>query len=851
MKISLNWLANYIELPASVSELEKLLTFAGIEVEGVKPIPALPESVFSARIVSAEAVPKSDHLHCCRVDIGDYPYAEKTKDGLVQVICGAPNCHAGMMALIAMPGTVLPEFTIAKAKIRGVESHGMLCSEKELGVSDNHSGIIELPDDTSIGLTANELYELPDTIFELEITPNRPDLLGYIGIARDLSAKLNIGLKLPEYITPVATYSASGQPLALVNLDNELCPRYTARLFRNVHIAQSPLWLKRALIKSGLRPINNLVDITNFVLLEYGHPLHAFDYDKLATIPNTDFMPAIVIRKATAKEQFIALDGKSYTLDGDELVIADGEKPSALAGVMGGSLSAISDSTTRIVLESAAFHSGSIRKTSYKHKISTDSSYRFERHLSDHAVSDASLRATQLICELAQAELCEAVYDDWQNPTKALILGVRPKRYEQVIGYYLDGDTIKDYLEKLGLKFIQYGNWKPGAIADIADVYCHHGEEIKQGLTEFSELPDCIHTLYFEIPASRVDLEREIDLIEELARLDGYDKVPVKTLPGRIMDRQAYKTMRQITDYIVSRGCFETLNYSFTDPDTMAKLGYQATDPEMQMIRLKNPQSGIMSVMRTSLIPQLLQNLIYNLNRGERNVKLFELGKTYIKNDAKHSEPMQLSAVLTGMAREEHWQDKAVQLGATTLKGILDELLALLSIENFVCEPANKPFLNKQENVSYLVDKQEVAYFGKLSATVAESFGIDLIELKQDLWILHLNVDRIVDLTRNRNMKFNPIPRYPAVTRDISFLIADSVAYSEIEACVKSIDNNLIEEVKAFDEYRGKQIPAGFRSLSMHIKFQDAEKTLTDERIDHLVDLVKTKLTDTWQINLR
>lgn len=851
MKISINWLAKYIELPASVTELEKLLTFAGIEVEGVKHLPALPERVFSAKIITADAVPKSDHLHCCKVDIGDYPYTEKTEDGFVQVICGAPNCHAGMMALIAMPGTVLPEFTIAKAKIRGVESHGMLCSEKELGISDNHAGIIELPADTAIGLTANELYELPDTIFELEITPNRPDLLGYIGIARDLSAKLNIALKLPELSVPDVKFPASELPLRLVNNNRELCPRYTARLFRYVHIAQSPLWLKRALIKSGLKPINNLVDITNFVLLEYGHPLHAFDYDKLAPLSDGNNRPAIVIRKAAAKELFMALDGKSYILDGDELVIADGEKPSALAGVMGGSISAISDSTSRIVLESAAFHPGSIRKTSYKHKISTDSSYRFERHLSDHAVSDASLRATQLICELAQAELCEAVHDDWQQPTKALILGVRPGRYEQVIGYTLDGETIKDYLEKLGLNFIQYGNWKPGAISDMSEVYCHHGEEIKQGLTGFSELPDCIHTLYFEIPASRVDLEREIDLIEELARLDGYDKVPVKTLPGRIMDRHAYKTLRQITDYIVTRGCFETLNYSFTDPDTMAKLGYQATDDVMQMIRLKNPQSGTMSVMRTSLIPQLLQNLVYNLNRGERNVKLFELGKTYIRKDGNNSEPMQLSAVLTGITREEHWQDKAIQLGATTLKGILDEILLLLGIDNCVCIHTDKPFLNKLENVSYLVNNREVGYFGKLSANVAESFGIDLIELKQDLWILHLNADYIVELTRTRSMKFSPIPRYPAVTRDISFLIADSVGYSEIEACVKSIDNSLIEEVKAFDEYRGKQIPAGFRSLSIHVKFQDTEKTLTDERIDHLVDLVKTKLTDTWQINLR
>ncbi|MDD2227788.1 MAG: phenylalanine--tRNA ligase subunit beta [Candidatus Cloacimonetes bacterium] len=851
MKISLNWLSKYIDLPVSVEELETLLTFAGIEVESVKRLQALPDSVFSAKVISAVAVPKSDHLQSCTVDVGAYPYPEKTEDGYVQVICGAPNCKSGMMALIAMPGTELADITITKAKIRGVESHGMLCSEKELGISDNHAGIIELPDETAIGISANELYELPDTIFELEITPNRPDLLGYIGIARDLSAKLNRPLKLPEIVLQTKTFAAQELPLTLINNESELCPRYLARVFRNVSIAQSPLWMKRALIKSGLRPINNLVDITNYVLLEYGHPLHAFDYDKLWAIPQKTDNPAIVIRLANAKEPFTALDGKSYLLDGDELVIADGEKPSALAGVMGGDLSAIGEGSVNIALETAAFHPGSIRKTSYKHKISTDSSYRFERHLSDRSVDEVSKRATQLICDLTGAELCEKVYDNWSNPSQSIILGIRPARYEQVIGYPLESDTIKDYLGKLGLKFLQYGSWKPGVISDISEVYCHHGEELKQGITEFSELPDCIHSLYFEVPTYRKDLEREIDLIEELARLDGYDKVPVKTLPSRIMDRHAYRLMRQMTDYIVSRGCFETLNYSFTDPALMVKLGYQETEPEMQMIKLKNPQSGTMSVMRTSLIPQLLQNLAYNFNHGERDIKLFELGKAYTSKDGLITEPMYLSAILSGNLREEHWQEKATLLGETTVKGMLDELLELIGISSYQSKQACLPFLNKQESVSYSINGTDIGYFGKLSASVAESFGIDLIELKQDVWVLHFDASLLTEATRHNRLTFVPIPRYPAVTRDISFLIEESIPYHDIAASIKSVDSTLINELTVFDEYRGKQIPSGYRSLSIHVKFQDLEKTLTDERIDHLVDSVKTKLKNTWQINLR
>ncbi|MDY0152833.1 MAG: phenylalanine--tRNA ligase subunit beta, partial [Candidatus Cloacimonas sp.] len=638
MNISINWLSKYLELTETAKELEQLLTFAGIEVEAVHTMPALPHTIISAKVIKAEAVPKTDHLRSCLVDIGSYHYPEKTEEGYLQVICGAPNCHAGMMALIALPGTQLPDFTISKAKIRGIESHGMLCSEKELGISENHAGIIELPADTALGISPNALYALPDTVFELEITPNRPDLLGYIGIARDLSAKLNRPVKLPDLSIPDATFACEEQPLKLVNLEHDLCPRYIARVFRNIHLGESPLWLKSALIKSGLRPINNLVDITNYVMLEYGHPLHAFDYSTLAPQAN-DTIPAIVIRKAEAKEAFTALDGKSYTLDGDELVIADGVKASALAGVMGGAQSAIGKDTTKIVLESAAFDPGSIRKTSYKHKLSTDSSYRFERHLSDHSPADASLRATQLICELAGAELGEKAYGSWPKHSNTLILGIRPDRYAQVIGYPLSDEKIKDYLDKLGLTFVQYGTWKPGIIADINEIVCHHGEQIKQGITEFTEEPDCVHSLYFEIPTCRVDLEREIDLIEELARLDGYERVPVKTAPQRIMDRHAYRLRKLIADYAVNRGCYETLNYSFSEPALMAKLGYQKSSPEQQMIRLVNPQSSNMSAMRTTLIPQLLQNLAYNLNHGERNIKLFELGKVYLKKGATHTEP--------------------------------------------------------------------------------------------------------------------------------------------------------------------------------------------------------------------
>ncbi|MDD4310482.1 MAG: phenylalanine--tRNA ligase subunit beta, partial [Candidatus Cloacimonetes bacterium] len=348
-------------------------------------------------------------------------------------------------------------------------------------------------------------------------------------------------------------------------------------------------------------------------------------------------------------------------------------------------------------------------------------------------------------------------------------------------------------------------------------------------------------------PSSRVYLERDIYLIEELASLDGYDKVPVKTSTRRIMDRHEYRIRKLCADYLVSRGCFDTLNYSFIDPIMMEKLGYKDEAPELQMIRLINPQSSTMSAMRTSLVPQLLQNLAYNLNHGERNIKLFELGKIYHKT----KEPMHLSAVLTGQNRDEHWQDKASLVSAAYVKGIIEELFAMYNVQAYTAEQANLPFLSPSESAAYVLNGTPLGFYGKLTASVAENFGIDLIDLKQDVWLLHVFVDNLVEITRNSQIVYTPISRFPAVTRDISFLIGNSIRFSEIEACIKSIDSELIKELSVFDEYRGKQIPEGFRSLSLHIKFQDKEKTLTDERIDQLVDSVIKKLMLTWQINMR
>lgn len=844
MKISYQWLRQYIDLPESIDELKHALTFSGIEVEGMESIPALPDSVVSCRIISAEKLEGSDHLHVCMIDAGD-------GGELHQVVCGAPNCHSGMIGVLALPGTQLKDVLIKKAKLRGVESAGMLCSERELGISDNHAGIIELADDTPIGISVNALYDLPDTIFELEITPNRSDLLGYFGIVRDLSASLNKALKLPP-LPQIEAVASETHGLKLVLDEPELCPRYTARLIRNVRVSDSPQWLKNALIKSGLRPINNIVDITNYVMLVTGHPLHAFDYHKLAKQDPSDPHPAIVVRKAYAKEPFAALDGKDYVLDGEELVIADGEKASAIAGVIGGRDSAITDQTTAIILESAAFHPGSIRKTAYKHKISTDSSYRFERHLCDFTPPHVSALAIMYILELAGGEVTNELYDAYPKPWQAQYLALRPCRFEQIIGYKMPEAQITTYLEKLGLKFLQYGDFQPGMLSDPDKIYCFHGEQVKAGITEFSPRDECVHALYFSVPPYRVDLTREVDLIEELARLDGYDKVPQKTPVSLIMDRHAYRIRKLIAAHFRDCGVFETLGYSFMDPQQLAQLGFEEEELAHDLIRLINPQSSNQSVLRVSLIPQLLNTLSYNINHGERDLKLMEMAKLYIRTGDSHVEPLRLTALFTGKMASEHWKAPNENLGFYHIKGVLESLFTALQLENCLAQPAKKlAYLLPSDSLEFSSNGVFCARMGRINPARAEAFGIDTTSLKQDIWLIDVDVEALITLTRANHRVFNVLPKHPAVVRDLSFLISNEVSWTDIQAAIMSIDPALIQKVGIFDEYRGKQVPEGFRSISLHIFMQDQEKTLTDERVDQLIVSTIKVLQDTWGAKMR
>lgn len=851
MQISLDWLKEYIKLKDNTEEITKLLTFSGIEVEDVHTYGDLPKTVITARIVECVLMDGSDHLQICQVDTGLET---------IQVVCGAPNCTHGMIGVLALPGTKIGDMTIKQTHIRGTESCGMLCSEMELGLSDEHSGIISLPQDTKIGFPVKDLFNLPDTLFELEITPNRSDLLGYLGIATDLAANTGNALHTPSIENVRKLVNADfliGDYLTLENLEAELCPRYTARVFKDIRVTESPLWLRLRLLKSGLRPISNIVDITNYIMLETGHPLHAFDYDKLEGLQDK---PSIIVRRAEKQEEFAALDGKTYKLDDSDLVIADGKKAIALAGVIGGTNSHITESTTNIVLEAACFNHSSIRRTSYKYKIQTDSAYRFERNLSSDTAEYASARAAQMIIELAGGILCNGMLDDWQTPATELIIPLRPHRLQKVIGISLSKEQIAKYLTKLGLVYLGEGCYKkyypdsedkiPKLVKD-QDNALYFEVESEDG-THLREIEPIEEALYFVVPQKRVDLTREVDLIEEVIRLYGMDNVPQRVRLSSVMDRFAFKLKRQISEFLVYNGYQEVVNLSFTDPNLISKLELNEDDARLNQIALLNPQNSNLSVMRTSLLPQLLLNAEYNLNHGTKQIKLYELNKVFLENSSLPKlEPSRLSLLWLGNNNENHWKIKPQSSDFYQLKGIIEDLLEQTGLTDYGYSSLSSGYLIEAEAQSIVCNGLVIAEYGKIQPAIAAHFNIDTIELKQDLWMADIDLEKVISIVRTKEKTYQAIPRFPSVERDISFLIKSGIEYTLIQERIRMADINCISDLSLIDEYKGKQIPDGFRSLTFRIIFNHREKTLTDEEVDTLFASIVNDLKSRWEIQLR
>lgn len=796
MKISYNWLKQYIDLQLSPQELEEKMTFAGIEVEAFEKLGAELEQIKIAEIIERKPHPESDHLSICQVNDG-----KET----VQVICGALNCAARQKIAFAPVGSQLGDFKIKKAKLRGVESFGMICSEKELGISDNHDGIMVLPENAPLGKSLASFLKTDDVCFDVEITPNRPDLLGIFGVARDLSAILNLPLKHPEN-----SISESEEPiedhLALENIAPKFCTRYTARMIKGVTVKESPDWLKQRLISVGLRPINNVVDITNFVMMEYGHPLHAFDYHLIED-------KKIIVRTAIENEQFPALDEKTYTLQESDLVIADNKKAIALAGVIGGENSLITESTKDIVIEAANFLYSSIRKSAGRLKIATDSSYRFERDISDETAELASRRAVHLILETAGGKLMKGKLDSYPNPLGERIVAIRPSRVKLLLTIDLTKEQIINYLTALEL-------------------------EVKREEAD---------RLSFSIPAYRKDLVREIDLIEEVIRLHGYNNVETFLKTQNVMNREMFYVRRKVADILVNYGFSEVKNWNFADPEDLDKLKIPTDDERRNNATLKNPLGNRFSIMRPLLLPHLLSNALFNINHGQKELRIFEMSKVFFRKDEKlATEKLHAAGLLTGKLNPTYWKEKNSGIDFYDVKGIIESILENLNLTKYKIEKSSEPYFQPGLGADVIYRNEKIAVLGKIDPKVLERFDIE-----ENVYSFDIDLDAAFKLCSFADPVFSEIPKFPPVLRDLSFIISREHSYTEIVKAITMVNPGIIKKVELFDEFTGKNIKDGFRSLTFSLVFSSDTKTLTDEIINKNLQNVIEKLNKDFCIEMR
>ena len=800
MKVSHNWLSQYIDISFSDTELVEKLTMAGVEVEDVIKT-SIPNGVIVAEILERKTHPNADKLSVCRVSTG--------KEEL-QVVCGAPNCDAGQKVALATIGTVFvdkesgKDFQIKKAKLRGVESSGMLCSEKELGLSDESNGIMMLPASAPLGTAFSE-YIRCDTVFDLEITPNRPDLLSHIGIAREIAALCGGKVKYP--VSEIGTDKKI--PADTVEIkDGLLCPRYTARIIRNVRVAESPAWLQERLKSVGLRPINNIVDITNFVLLELGQPLHAFD---MAFLDGGK----IIVRRAAEGEKIIALDGKEYKLKNSHLVICDVRKPVALAGIMGGEHSGVTEKTTDVLLESAYFNPSNIRSSSRELGISSDSSYRFERGVDFDMVLKAGDRASELILELAGGEATEMLDVCISRPEIKPVL-CRFEKMRKTLGIDISNDEISGIFWRLGL-----------GVADITAESCK------------------------VIPTSfRGDLKVEADLAEEVGRIYGIGKIPlldVFTIPSGSFKQDAYFPIEDARNQLLSLGLFEAINYSYADEKAACA---DSTYPKDYLLAMSNPISHESAYMRPSLLSGMLRSIEHNVSRKNTDLALFEIGKVFCGNTKLGTEEkLECCIAITGRKHPERFSSEKKELyDFYDLKGLLETWLEYRKISG--CEfrkfKENAPGNFTEGTCTELVGGGErIAVFGEVSDRLTKGMRI-----QYPLYIAVVQIEKLIALPTPK-IQYSHISQFPPTSRDVAMIVPEELAHSRITEFISGLKIPNLEKVEIFDEFRDEHMGAGKKSLAYSLTFRSPDRTLTDSEVNASHEKVREKLKNELQAELR
>ena len=797
MNVSINWLKEYIDFDLSPKELADRLLMLGVETESIKQLGEGLDSVVVGRINTVRKHPNANKLVLCEVDVG--------QDADLQIVCGAPNARERLAAPVALVGTELATgLSIKPAKIRGEESRGMLCSEKELGIGEDASGLMALSDDLPIGAPLAQALGLDDAVLELEITPNRPDCLSMIGIAREIGAETGNPVKLPS--VQVKESTANVRELTSVVIDApELCPRYAARVIRGVKIAPSPKWLQRKLDSIGVGTINNVVDITNFVLMECGHPLHAFDYYKLRE-------NRIVVRRAAPDETLTTIDGSEQKLTSDMLVIADAETPVALAGVMGGFDSEISDQTVDVLLESAYFHPPNIRKTSKALGMHTEASHRFERGADPEGVIPAINRAAQLIAEIAGGEIAEGIVDAYPGKREPDHVKLRPERANFILGTQIASDEMVEILTRLGFE-----------VSPAFEV---------------------------TVPTFRPDVSREIDLIEEIARVHGYDNIPTTMPTGDVptSPSSAKSELQEwVKSHLVASGMTEAVNYSFYDPRGFDRIRLEATDSAREALDIRNPLSEEMSIMRTTLVPSLLENAQRNRNHRVENIQLFEMSKVFVPREDSElpDEPERVAGVITGNIGAGVHGDPYRAADFFDIKGVVEGLLDMCGISDFSIAPTHHPLFHPGRNASVAVNGHHLGIFGEIHPEVQQNY-----DLEYKAYLFEFDFGILAD-SADMTRRVEPISIYPSVNRDIAIVLEEDIPASRPVELIRTVGGDLVKSVRLFDLYIGDQVPDRKKSLAYAIEYSSPSETLTDEQVDRVHEKIVIRLSEALGAELR
>lgn len=798
MKISYNWLKQYLKVDLPVEETAVILTDLGLEVEGIELFESVRgglKGVVVGLVLECEKHPNADKLKITKVDVGG--------EAPLQIVCGAPNVAKGQKVPVATIGTVLYDkdgkpFEIKKGKIRGEESFGMICAEDELGLGESHDGIMVLDDKIAVGTPCSKVFEVEtDNVFEIGLTPNRADAMSHYGVARDLRAGLiQKGTQL-ELITPSVTKFHVDNRSAKVDievLNKKLVPRYTGVTISNIRVASSPAWLQNRLKAIGVTPKNNVVDATNYVLHALGQPLHAFDADHIVG-------RKIIVKTADEGMRFTTLDGVERTLSAEDIIVCDAEKPLCLAGVLGGQNSGVNHSTRNIFLESAYFDSVAVRKTAKRHSISTDASYRFERGINIDECKFALMYAALLIEEIAGGVISSEVVDLYPKKQEDFQVFLTFDKVDRVIGQKISHDTIKSILHSLDVKI--------------------------NSVTE--------RGLGLLVPSYRVDVQREADVIEEILRIYGYNNIGFSEKVNATMAHSSkyddHNMQNVVATQLIGQGFFEIMTNSLVSEKEITTY---APQPE-QAVKLLNPLSTDLGYMRKNLLFSGLEVIAYNINRKRTDLKLFEFGKNYHFIEGKYSENKHLTVYLTGNKQAEHWANTPKKATFFELKGVIEAIFERIGLHNLSVLPLEATEGIASEGFRWVLGEQLLGTMGVVKNKILKEVGI-----KQEVLFADLCWEAILEQVKGYKVRYKEIAKYPEVRRDLALLLDDSITFADIYRVAFSAEKDLLKSLNLFDVYQGDKLPQGKKSYAVSFTLQDNAKTLTDKQIDKTMQRLQT-----------